>query len=124
MACWTMAEVNMAVLCACLITMKPLISKLFPRMLSSGGEEGYVGEGIETIGHARQNRRNPLETDVSAVLGNISTSTATAATEMADLERQKSRGSSGVESDIVSPGREVTASNTTLVERVHSSRGG
>lgn len=114
----------MAVLCACFITMKPLISIIFPRMLLSGGEEEYVGEGIETIGRARQNRRHPLESDVDTTLGNISASTATAVTEMADLERQKSRGSSGVESDIASPGGEVAASHTSLVGRIPSSHGG
>ncbi len=33
-AIWTMLEVNMAVVCACITTIKPVLTRFFPRMLS------------------------------------------------------------------------------------------
>lgn len=37
---WGSAEVNLAIICACLTTLKPLITKLFPRLLRSYGTFG------------------------------------------------------------------------------------
>jgi len=45
---WNGVEVNIAIVCACLMTMKPLIEKLWPRLLDPTPEhdtEGSVGEG-------------------------------------------------------------------------------
>jgi len=69
-ACWTMVEVNLAVICACLTTIKPLLSRMFPRLLgpSSGDGERHTGgeeERGETIGRApRRKRRNILDSDL------------------------------------------------------------
>ena len=37
---WNVVEVNVAIVCACLMTLKPLVSKLWPQLLdpSSSGE--------------------------------------------------------------------------------------
>jgi hypothetical protein len=41
-AIWTVIEVNSAIIGACLPTLKPLITKLFPRLLSSGRSNGQT----------------------------------------------------------------------------------
>ncbi|KAM7200189.1 hypothetical protein V8F20_005407 [Naviculisporaceae sp. PSN 640] len=40
---WTAAEVNAAIVCACAMTLKPLVMRLFPRLL--GGRSGRFGGG-------------------------------------------------------------------------------
>ncbi|KAM7184595.1 hypothetical protein V8F20_012160, partial [Naviculisporaceae sp. PSN 640] len=67
-ACWTIVEPSLAVICACLTTIKPLVSKLFPKLLSGSNDstsygpnqtpEGAGGEiGLETIGRRALGRR-------------------------------------------------------------------
>lgn len=72
-ACWTMAEVNLAVICACLITIKPLLSRMFPGLLGSSSADAHrrtrgEEEPRETIGRAprRLNRWDTLDSGVSA----------------------------------------------------------
>ncbi|KAK0624872.1 hypothetical protein B0T17DRAFT_255060 [Bombardia bombarda] len=56
---WTTVEVNASIVCACIMTMKPLIQKLFPRLLSQGQ---YVREQslqwITPIGGGNSNRNS------------------------------------------------------------------
>ncbi|KAM7211743.1 hypothetical protein V8F06_012876 [Rhypophila decipiens] len=40
---WTAAEVNAAIVCACAMTLKPLVQRLFPKLL--GGRSGRYGGG-------------------------------------------------------------------------------
>jgi hypothetical protein len=48
-AYWGAVEVNLAIICACLTTLKPLITKLFPKALGSGyGTYGTNGIGNTT----------------------------------------------------------------------------
>lgn len=51
MSHWNCVEVNVAIVCACLMTMKPLISKLWPRLLdppSSGAEDSVLDGNSES----------------------------------------------------------------------------
>jgi hypothetical protein len=65
--CWTMAEVHVAVICACLTTINPLLSRWFPGLWSeeSSGTELEEGQGVDTIGHARGPRRSPEDSELS-----------------------------------------------------------
>ncbi|KAK4164793.1 hypothetical protein QBC43DRAFT_168384, partial [Cladorrhinum sp. PSN259] len=70
--CWTIVEPNLAVICACLTTLQPLVSRLFPKLLDSTGstadnlteiKERAGSHGLETIGRrtlGRRNRCDPL----------------------------------------------------------------
>ncbi|ODA83902.1 hypothetical protein RJ55_02419 [Drechmeria coniospora] len=49
---WTIIEPNVAVLCACLPILRPLIVKLFPSL----GSKGYSGDG-SGLGHGSKSRR-------------------------------------------------------------------
>ncbi|KAK0703682.1 hypothetical protein B0T26DRAFT_864637 [Lasiosphaeria miniovina] len=43
---WSTIEINTAIICACLVTLKPLISRFFPKLLGSdhpGGDDGRHG---------------------------------------------------------------------------------
>ncbi|KAI3323480.1 hypothetical protein HD806DRAFT_496829 [Xylariaceae sp. AK1471] len=87
--CWTMLEVNIAVVCACLTTIKPLLARVFPRLLSSSKEGDY--RDIETIGRARQKPRDPFSSDITTIVstGSRQSDTATENVKMGDLEAQK-----------------------------------
>ncbi|KAK3381227.1 hypothetical protein B0H63DRAFT_475121 [Podospora didyma] len=59
--CWTMLEVNIAVICACLATIKPLFTRLLPSLHSTQTSSAITEvSGVETIGRAR-GRRNRSE---------------------------------------------------------------
>jgi hypothetical protein len=51
---WTTIETNFAIICACVMTLRPLIAKLFPGLteerLSSGDGEDCIGGTPQTIG--------------------------------------------------------------------------
>jgi len=60
MGSWTMAEVNFAVICACLITINPVLSRMFPRIWAETSDtESSDVPVVETIGHAQQNKGSP-----------------------------------------------------------------
>jgi hypothetical protein len=67
-----MVEVNVAVVCACLVTIKALLSKTFPRWLGPSSGDGRLQTGgeeepVETIGWApRRMRRNIIDSDLLA----------------------------------------------------------
>lgn len=64
-SCWTMLEVHIAVVCACMTTIKPLLARLFPGLFTLPG--AGTDAGVETIGRARQRRHTPLDSDVATV---------------------------------------------------------
>lgn len=50
---WTFVEVNGAIVCACLMTLKPLISRIFPKMLSPASDQmpdSGIWANLPTIG--------------------------------------------------------------------------
>jgi len=55
---WTMVEVHAAIVCACLTTLKPLLSRVFPRLLPSYES----GEGVDG-GPERRRPASPFEID-------------------------------------------------------------
>lgn len=106
-ACWTMVEVNVAVTCACLTTIKPLIGRLFPSMLSPPPSPGADGvDGVETIGRAgRQRRRDPLESDLTTttIMTVITTSEhgpGQSSTTVAELKTAERGGARAARTDI------------------------
>ncbi len=46
-------EVNLAIICACLTTLKPLLARLFPRLLATTASSNTYGPG-KSIGRARE----------------------------------------------------------------------
>jgi hypothetical protein len=42
MSHWNCVEVNVAIVCACLMTMKPLICRLWPRLLDPSSNEAHM----------------------------------------------------------------------------------
>jgi hypothetical protein len=61
LAIWGSVEVNLAIICACLTTLKPLIVRMFPRLLKSTYMEtprslGYIGRGTGTRTSASRSR--------------------------------------------------------------------
>jgi hypothetical protein len=57
-AYWTAAECNVAIICACLPFLRPLISRIFPRLLSTKSYNKYTGQ--PTMGTANRSRRTQL----------------------------------------------------------------
>ncbi|KAF4279212.1 hypothetical protein CNMCM8057_007366 [Aspergillus fumigatus] len=57
-AYWTAAECNVAIICACLPFLRPLISRIFPRLLSTKSYNKYTGQ--PTMGTANRTRRTQL----------------------------------------------------------------
>jgi len=49
LAMWSAIELNVAIVCACLMVMKPMISRLFPGLFSRGlGDENHHLDYIRT----------------------------------------------------------------------------
>jgi hypothetical protein len=97
---WTMIEVHAAVVCACLTTIKPVVVRMFPRLLSSHRDPHPADDGaIETVGRMRQKRRDPLETEntLSTLKSVHHVSTDGEAVMMTDLEAPEERGATRVE---------------------------
>ncbi len=57
---WNVVEVNVAIVCACLMTVKPLVSKLWPQLL----EPSTSGEG-----HTNSTKEEHSDTSPSGSLG-------------------------------------------------------
>jgi hypothetical protein len=49
MSHWNCVEVNIAIVCACFMTMKPLISKIWPRLLDPGSPDAQQESGTEFV---------------------------------------------------------------------------
>ena len=64
---WTMLEVNVAVICACLTTIKPALARLFPRLISSSERSNDLENGAAR--RAPQERRGPLDSDTTTSTG-------------------------------------------------------
>jgi hypothetical protein len=56
-AIWNIWEVNIAIICACLTTMKPIVSKFWPRLLSPHPSTMPGGEDISAARGPRGVRR-------------------------------------------------------------------
>jgi hypothetical protein len=53
-AYWTAAESNVAIICACLPFLRPLISRIFPRLLSTKSYNKYTGQPTMTANRSRK----------------------------------------------------------------------
>ncbi|GFF22476.1 hypothetical protein IFM61606_08501 [Aspergillus udagawae] len=53
-AYWTAAECNVAIICACLPFLRPLISRIFPRLLSTKSYNKYTGQPTMTANRSRK----------------------------------------------------------------------
>lgn len=53
-ASWSAVECNVGIICACLPTLRPLVSSIIPRLLSSiGGSSGHTHSDNDSLFHAR-----------------------------------------------------------------------
>ncbi|KAK0612261.1 hypothetical protein B0T14DRAFT_440946 [Immersiella caudata] len=66
---WNIWETNIAIICACLTTMKPIVSKFFPGLLSPNPSTVPDEENISPMNGARGGRRPYGETGLSTVDG-------------------------------------------------------
>lgn len=112
-ACWTIVEPNLAVICACLTTIKPLVSRLFPRLLvgsndrmtssPDGTPNGPEEVGLETIGRRRLSRRkrwgslddSQLNITLPDKEGQGSSTVASSAVDDTDLHADHREGHNG-----------------------------
>ena len=67
MAMWSAIELNIAIICACLMVMKPLVSRLFPRLFSESSEapidrSSYIQPPTISSDRVRT-KRSPLSTE-------------------------------------------------------------
>ncbi|RHZ74001.1 hypothetical protein CDV55_108803 [Aspergillus turcosus] len=53
-AYWTAAECNVAIICACLPFLRPIISRIFPRLLSTKSYNKYTGQPTMTANKSRR----------------------------------------------------------------------
>ena len=80
---WSSIELNTSIVCACAMTLKPLINRVFPRLFTddynrqdskedvTGDGSGETGKGLPlTIGRRRNRRIVPDETLALETLGN------------------------------------------------------
>ena len=51
---WNTFEVNIAIICACLTTIKPAVTRMFPNLLASGPASAPLSKGIDVAGGRRQ----------------------------------------------------------------------
>jgi hypothetical protein len=101
LACWTIAEVNTAVICSCLTTINPVLMKLFPKLWSEQSPTGTEETpAVDTIGHARMGRRNVTGDSELGTSpgqrwesGSQGSSTMPGSVELMALEEKKSRES-------------------------------
>lgn len=63
---WNVWEINIAIICACLTTMKPLVSRFFPGVLSPYPTTLPDEEDISAVRGPRNRRRN-METGLSTM---------------------------------------------------------
>ncbi len=47
---WSAVEVNLAIICACLTTLKPLVARFFPKLLGSSMASRYGGKAAHNTG--------------------------------------------------------------------------
>jgi hypothetical protein len=59
-AIWTMCEVHIAVIAACIPTIKPVFTRFFPRLLGSDGGTGESSPWEEEMEQARARQRRPV----------------------------------------------------------------
>ncbi|KAE8348544.1 PTH11-like integral membrane protein [Aspergillus coremiiformis] len=55
-AFWTAAECNVAIICACLPFLRPIVSRLFPKFLSTDNSKGYTRNPTLTASRSQTNR--------------------------------------------------------------------
>ncbi len=101
-ACWTMLEVHLAVICGCLTTIKPLLARIFPRLFSRVEVSEDANDGLETIGRARRRPRDPFSSDVCDTTTTCKTSghsstTTDGVVEMTEIGAQARLGSTNIE---------------------------
>lgn len=64
MTIWSCVELNIAIICACCMTLRPLVARLFPRLLSSGyrrhtdGQPPDPGQFPLTVGSRKVRQPN------------------------------------------------------------------
>lgn len=60
---WTVIEMNVAIVCACLPQIRPLIIKLFPRLMPASYSNHRSGKPIHSSGCIRTSKINPFNTE-------------------------------------------------------------
>lgn len=85
-AIWSCIEVNTAIICACVTTLRPMYRKLIPARLSRPllDEEAYVGDRPKTVGSLRS-RPIPLHNDHDITLVSEWSRPGTATTRSTDM---------------------------------------
>lgn len=65
-AIWTCIELNIAIICACCMTLRPLVARVFPRLLPTGYRRhadesaNNARQYLVTVGGSRKDRRRPV----------------------------------------------------------------
>ncbi|KAH8679713.1 hypothetical protein BGZ60DRAFT_235794 [Tricladium varicosporioides] len=63
---WSCIELNTAIICPCLTTLKPLISRLFPRLLSTDSSRRFYHQSGSGVVAENRTRRRREDGDMSA----------------------------------------------------------
>ncbi|KAH8650230.1 hypothetical protein BGZ60DRAFT_534338 [Tricladium varicosporioides] len=63
---WSCIELNTAIICPCLTTLKPLISRLFPRLLSTDSSRKFYHQSGSGVDAENRTRRRRKDGDMSA----------------------------------------------------------
>lgn len=56
-ASWSAVECNVGIICACLPTLRPLVSSIIPRFLSSIGSSGHTHSDNDSLFHVPSSNR-------------------------------------------------------------------
>ncbi|KAK4156609.1 hypothetical protein C8A00DRAFT_12471 [Chaetomidium leptoderma] len=98
LAVWGAVEVNLAIICACLTTLKPLIVRILPRLLKSSyaadsGQLAYIDQGTGTAARVSRNHGTIVKAEsASFVKLDNARSNDSEEYEIDDLEGQIQRG--------------------------------
>lgn len=63
-AYWTAAECNVAIICACLPFLRPIISRIFPKLLSTNSHNRYTSKGRTTTNNFTGGRSQRQQTEL------------------------------------------------------------
>jgi hypothetical protein len=92
LAIWGSVEVNLAIICACLMTLKPLIVRIFPRLLKSTYMEtprslGYIDRGTGISASASRGRGTRVKHESESLVELSNSRNDSEEGGMDDLER-------------------------------------
>ena len=112
-ASWSAVELNVAIICACLPMLKPLLVRMFPHLLGSTGRQN--SSGARAYGYGYADRASRFNGGLGPGFGNTSTIKSTAGVEPWDFNgfrKDSGRGSgSGSETTAVNSGKDIELGN-------------